>query len=131
MPGANCVLPGCGVSRHSNFKGVGIFQISRRESNKEWRTNLLGVISKYRSIDKYLKERIDSGNIYICERHFLPEDIEFTSEFILLLFCIMRMQFYIPECYYVFCYFHHQLHEVISDSVKYFSVLSGHQFKII
>ena len=77
MPGANCVFPGCGVSRHSNFKYVEVFQISRRGNGNEWRTNLLGVISKYRSIDKYLKELINTEKL--CRETLFPGDIEFKN----------------------------------------------------
>ena len=83
MPGLVLTVCWQAVEFQGNFKGTGIFQLSRRGNDNEWQTNLLGVISKYRSIDIYLKEQINSGKIYICERHFLPEDIEFTSD----LFC--------------------------------------------
>nr|XP_047132581.1 uncharacterized protein LOC124811270 [Hydra vulgaris] len=46
---------------------------------KKWRQRLLAIITKYRDFDKDLKERLSKGNIYICENHFLAEDIELTK----------------------------------------------------
>ena len=85
MPGANCAFPSCGVSRRHS--GVGIFQIPKRNDtfHMEWRENLLAVLKKYRVVDKVFKERMSSGNVYICEKHFVAKDIEFTSEYILVL----------------------------------------------
>ena len=69
MPGANCALPGCGVSR--NFEGIGIFQVPARKGEfyENWRKELLNVICKYRVVDKVLKERIDRGKLYIYARN--------------------------------------------------------------
>ena len=82
MPGANCYFPECGVSRTKKYEGVGIFQIPMRndEFYTKWRKDILDILSKYR-MDKDLKARTLAGNIYICERHFQKEDIEFTSKF--------------------------------------------------
>lgn len=80
MPGANCAFPRCGVSR--NYVGVGIFKVPSRNDifYMEWRKNLLGILTKYRVVDKDFKKRIEKGNVYICERHFVDEDIERTSK---------------------------------------------------
>ena len=86
MPGANCAFPGCGVSR--NYKGVGIFKIPNRNDSfyNELRKNLLDVLLKYRVADKNFKKRIDEGKVYLCERHFVDQDIERTSKSCLFTF---------------------------------------------
>ena len=45
----------------------------------KWRNNIAAVLGRYRVMDKAVRERILTGKIYICERHFKTEDIEFTS----------------------------------------------------
>ena len=90
MPGANCSFPGCSVSRRGKYHGISIFQIPQRKDDfhVNWRKNLLDVISRFRCIDKAFKNQIDTGKVYICERHFESEDIELTSKFVhLLLVC--------------------------------------------
>ena len=44
-----------------------------------WRNNIVAVLGRYRVMDKAVRERVLTGKIYICERHFKTEDIEFTS----------------------------------------------------
>ena len=44
-----------------------------------WRNNTVAVLGWYRVMDKAVRERILTGKIYICERHFKTEDIGFTS----------------------------------------------------
>ena len=72
---ANCVFPQCGVQRIHKYSGIGLFKIPTRKCDfyTEWRNNLINV-------DKTLKERIMKGKVYVCERHFLPEDIERTGK---------------------------------------------------
>ena len=35
------------------------------------------MIKMYREVDKVLRERINKGNIYTCEKHYKIEDFEF------------------------------------------------------
>lgn len=91
MPGANCAFPSCGVARH--HVGVGIFKIPTRndEFHNNWRKKIIDVVTKYRVADKDLKQRLVDGKVYVCEKHFLPNDIEFTSElcsYLFLIFCL-------------------------------------------
>ena len=76
MPGANCFFPECGASRTKNYQGVRIFQIPMRKNKFYTKWN-----NVVRMLDKDLKTRTLEGNIYVCERHFKKEDIEFTSKF--------------------------------------------------
>ncbi|XP_047137374.1 uncharacterized protein LOC124813866 [Hydra vulgaris] len=81
MPGRNCCLPQCTVSDTNKHKDIGLFQISIRkdEYHTIWRKKLIDFLAIYRPLDGLLKERITKGNVYFCEKHFSPEDIEFTK----------------------------------------------------
>ena len=85
---ANCVFPGCGVQRISKYEGIGLFKITSRQGDfyAEWRNKTIDVISSYRVVDKDLKRRMDEGKVFICERHFLPEEIELTSKFLIFIY---------------------------------------------
>ena len=60
MPGANCVFPGCTVSRTDKHKDIGIFKVPTRkdEFHSDWRKNLINVITRYRENDTALKDQI-------------------------------------------------------------------------
>ena len=75
MTGENCAIPKCGTSRRN--KGIGIFKVpaANNEFNKKWSQDLINIILKYRERDASLNERIKSHNLYICERHFTPDQI--------------------------------------------------------
>ena len=83
MPGADCAFPNCGVTRREKFASLAIFQVPNRtgEFYRKWRKDILDVLLKYREVEATLRERLSSGKVYICERHFHPEDIVFTSKF--------------------------------------------------
>lgn len=55
------------------------FQIPTRKCDTDWRNDIVKVLGKYREVDMSLRERIANGNVYICERHFKPDDIELTK----------------------------------------------------
>ena len=78
MPGANSAIYGCGTARRPKYKGIGIFKVPSVEDKEkaEWRSELTGQILKDRVIDENLKHQIESGNLYICEKHFIPDCIE-------------------------------------------------------
>ena len=75
MPGENCAIVGCSTSRR--HKGISIFKVPlpNNEFNKKWNRDLINIITKDRQLDEPLKKRIASCNLYICERHFSPEQI--------------------------------------------------------
>jgi hypothetical protein len=76
MPGANCSIFGCATSR--KHVGVGIFKIhaGTDELSKKTRKAWISVITKDRSVDESLRRQINSGNLYVCERHFRKEEYE-------------------------------------------------------
>ena len=82
MPGRNCFFPNCTVSRTAKHENVGIFKIPMRNDDfhTEWRTNMINVMSRYREFGKDLKARAAAGRLFVCEKHFALEDIEFTSK---------------------------------------------------
>ena len=84
MPGTNCAFPGCFTSRYTKHKYIGIFQLPSRSGDfyKQWKNDFLSVLCKYREADDNLKKRISSGDIYFCERHFVKDEIEFTSKIV-------------------------------------------------
>ena len=75
MPGENCAIVGCSTSRR--HKGISIFKVllPNNEFNKKWNRDLINIITKDRQVDEPLKKRIASCNLYICGRHFSPEQI--------------------------------------------------------
>ena len=76
MPGANCSIFGCGTNRRHG--GVGIFRIpaGKDEKSKEIHDAWIKVITRDRVVDDNFRKQIDSGNVYVCERHFKKEEIE-------------------------------------------------------
>ena len=84
MVGSNCAIPGCGTSHRHSYSGVGLFRVSQKKSQDfiDWRSKTLNIVKKYRTVDRDFKRQIESGNIYICEKHYQEGDIELTSELI-------------------------------------------------
>ena len=87
MPGRNFYLPQCTVSDTNKDKDIGLFQISTRkdEYHTIWRKKLIDFLVIYRPLNGLLNEKITKGNVYFCEKHIFPEDIEFTSEYIIFM----------------------------------------------
>ena len=79
MPGENCAIYGCSASRR--YKGISFFKVplASNDFNKKWGCELINIITKYRVIDAALKSRIESRELFICERHF-TKDQYYTYE---------------------------------------------------
>ena len=77
MPGDNCLIYGCPISRRSKYKGTGIYKVLSGDDDfaKAWREKLLPIITRNRVIDTALKERIIKKKLYICQRHYRPDQI--------------------------------------------------------
>ena len=73
MPGANCSIYGCSTSRR--YIEISIFKIPspNSESNKNWRRELLKIVTKDRVVDENLQRQIDANKIHICEKHFCED----------------------------------------------------------
>ena len=72
MPGVNCSILGCLVSRRAKYKGLSIFKVTSGDSEFEtsWRNKLIAIVTRDRVIDAKLKEQINNKNIYICQQHY-------------------------------------------------------------
>ena len=77
MPGDNCSIYGCPVSRRSKYKGTGIYKVPSGDDDfaKAWREKLIPIITRNRVLDTALKERIITKKLYICQRHYRPDQI--------------------------------------------------------
>eukprot|EP00794_Sanderia_malayensis_P002699 gene2699-3120_t len=75
MPGDNCSIYGCSVSRRSQYKGISLFKVPSGEGKFEtnWRQKLNEVITKDRVIDGPLRARINNKKLFICQRHFAED----------------------------------------------------------
>ena len=85
MPGANCSIFGCGTSR--KHVGLGIFRIPSGKDELSTRTReaWLNIITKDRVVDKSLRRQIDTGELYVCEKHFKTEEIDCRKCILILL----------------------------------------------
>ena len=74
MPGENCAIPGCSISRKDK---ISIFKVPlpNNDVNKKWSKELIDIILKYRQRDESLNKRIQSHKLFICERHFTVDQI--------------------------------------------------------
>ena len=61
MPGDNCSIYGCTVSRRSKHKGIAIFKIPTGDTDfkKNWGEKFFSIIIKDWVIDAALRERIN------------------------------------------------------------------------
>ena len=77
----HCSFPKCGVQRIEKYRGIAIFTVTRRKDafHSNWRKNLVDVLSLYRVMDNSYKRSILNGEIYMCEKHFSPDNIELTK----------------------------------------------------
>ena len=86
MPGENCAFYGCSSSRKHRLSFFKLPYVRADESEhtsqlkeharKEW----VNLILRTCVMTPDLKQRIQAGNIYICELHFMPECI-LTSKY--------------------------------------------------
>ena len=76
MPGANCFVFGCRSDRR--HREVGIFRTpaGKDKKSKEIRNAWIKVVTRDRVVDENFRRQIDSGNLYVCERHFKKGEID-------------------------------------------------------
>ena len=80
MPGGNsCVFPQCSVSQSKKYEGISLFKIPQKKCDSSWKKEVTAVVKKYRVIDKSLRNRLEKGQVFICERHYESTGIEYTS----------------------------------------------------
>ena len=84
LGGNSCAFPQCTVSQAKKYQGISLFKLPQRECDTNWKKDIVTVLKKFRVVDKSLKDRIEKGKVFICERHFEVSDIEYTSKSTLL-----------------------------------------------
>ena len=91
MAGRNCCLPQCHYSDYKPKRAVKeelkLFVVTSNKSPfySKWREDIVKVIAKYRELDSQFYKRLALGHIWICEKHFAPEDIELNSKFMFII----------------------------------------------
>ena len=78
MPETNHVFLQCGVARY--HVGVGSFKLPTRKAYVTMKKDMIQIIEKYRVMDKNLRERLELGNVYVCELHYKKDNIKFTRK---------------------------------------------------
>ena len=75
MPGANCSIFGYTKSRST--KGLAEFGIPKKDDewHRDWRENLVNIITKDREIDADLRSQIERKLLHICELHFTEDQV--------------------------------------------------------
>ena len=73
MPGNNCAIPGCSISRAT--PGVALLGMPKNDDgyNLNWRKNIVNMITKIRVVDASLKRQIERKSLHFCEKHY-PEE---------------------------------------------------------
>ena len=84
MPGGNCCFPQCTVSRYVIHNDRHLFKITTRKAPfyAKWRDDIINIVKQYREIDATFTQKAESGKKYICDRHFLPTDIQTNGEWV-------------------------------------------------
>ena len=80
--GENCWVPQCGMNRKTKGLYFHKFPITKHPGDIQWREDLNNLVRKYRDpkVDpRNLEQRLAEGKIFTCERHFRPEDFEYTK----------------------------------------------------
>ena len=77
IPGEKCASPKCGTSRKD--KGISLFKVSTlgktNDESIKWTKDLIDIILKYCVKDQSLIKRMQSYKLYICEKHFTPDQM--------------------------------------------------------
>ena len=66
MPGDNCSIYGCPVSRSKKYKDIGILKVpsGKDDYSVNMREKLTAIITRDREIDDFLRGRIKKESIY-------------------------------------------------------------------
>ena len=75
IPGDNCAFNQCETNRRT--KGIGLFKLptAKEDASRKWRQDFLNILTKYRVDDKNFKRQLAADSLHVCEKHFLPEEI--------------------------------------------------------
>ena len=77
MPGNNCAIFDCSVSRSRKYKGISLYKIPSgdQEFEKLARDQWIIIVTKDRVIDASLRDQITKRKTFVCQKHFLPNQI--------------------------------------------------------
>ena len=90
MPGANCRIYGCSVSRRKRYKDISIFSVAKMddEFHNNWGAKFVAAVTKDRVADASLRKQIKNKSIGVCKLHFTPEQVIVRKyNFFICLFC--------------------------------------------
>ena len=61
----------------AGYRGISLFKVRQGDDDwsKDWRKKTIAILKQYREEDTRLRQQIIKKNIFICERHYKPEDI--------------------------------------------------------
>ncbi len=115
MPGANCSIFGCGTSR--KHVGVAIFRIPAEtdELSKKTRKAWISIITKDRVVDDSLRRQIESGNLYVCKKHFKNEEYDCRKCILFFCYLILCMK---QQSVGVKCVFHDNIYASIPSNTR-------------
>ena len=77
-------IPLCTSNKNGLHEGIRYFQVTTRTSKYHdydgWRNKIINIITKDRTVKiTEFKARVMKGNVYVCDRHYADEDIEWTG----------------------------------------------------
>jgi hypothetical protein len=75
MPGDNCAFNQCGTSWRT--KGIRLFKLptAKDEESHKWRRDFFN-ITKYHVKDNDFNKQLAADSLHVCEKHFLPKEIQ-------------------------------------------------------
>ena len=81
----NCTFNECFKNRANKsgkYQSLALFKLTGRKGEfyEKWKKEVLNIVTKYKHVDANFKKQIQSGNIYICEKHYKKEDVEITRK---------------------------------------------------
>ena len=68
MPGENCAIPGCSISRKEKIS-IFKFPLLNNDVNKKWGKELIDIILKYRQRDESLNKRIQFHKLFMLIKY--------------------------------------------------------------
>ena len=93
MPGSNCTIIGCNISRKHK---LALFQIPTKDDEYStlWRNKLVAIITRDRVTDAGLKEQIEKRKLYFCERHYTEAQINRREYTIISCLLLCRVYYF-------------------------------------
>ena len=110
MPGANCSIFGCGDKSKARWSRNFPNSCRNRRLSKKTRKAWISIITKDRVVDDSLRRQIESGNLYVCEKHFKNEEYDCRKCILFFYYLILRMK---QQSVGVKCVFHDNIYASI------------------